>query len=197
MSIYRMPIAAGATHTVDFACQDYAGKHLDLTGYAPRMQMRRSAADQSPAFGFTNDRLAIIQCALQCRFVVATSSPLVIHCEAHELAVDEAVQFSTTNTLPNGLTPGTTYYVIATGLTPWAFMVSDTPGGAPVYGTGTPAGVHTVTVVAPGVVRLTLPPSVTTTMSGDYVYDIEIEAPSFEVYRIVEGLAPVSPEVTR
>ena len=55
---------------------------------------------------------------------------------------DTPVQLSTTGTLPTGLIPGTTYYVVnASGVT---CNLSDTPGGAEINTTGTQSGVHEV-----------------------------------------------------
>jgi len=55
---------------------------------------------------------------------------------------DTPVQLSTTGTLPTGLIPGTTYYVVnASGVT---CNLSDTPGGTEIDTTGTQSGVHEV-----------------------------------------------------
>lgn len=63
----------------------------------------------------------------------------------HGLSVGSPVVFSSTGTLPTGLTTGTTYYVIAAGFTATAFSVALTPGGAGIKTTGAGSGVHTVT----------------------------------------------------
>lgn len=191
-----MQVAAGSTHTIDFGLQDSDGKFLDLTGYTSRMQMRRDVAQPTPDFGFTNDRLSFIPASQQCRFVAATSSPLTVHADNHEFSPGERIQFATTGTLP-GLTPGTTYYVISQGLTPYACQISETEGGAPIYSGVAMSGIHTVSTVNSGVVRLTIPASVTATMSGEYLYDLEIESAGGEVTRVLEGLCSISAEITR
>ena len=55
----------------------------------------------------------------------------------------QEVQFNTTGALPTGLTAGTTYYVIAAGLTTGAFEVSTVAGSTAVTTTGTQSGIQT------------------------------------------------------
>jgi hypothetical protein len=59
----------------------------------------------------------------------------------NNFVVGQSVQFTTTNTLPTNFATGTTYYVIATGLSTSQFEVSATPGGSAISagsaGTGT------------------------------------------------------------
>lgn len=50
----------------------------------------------------------------------------------HGLVAGNPVVFRTTGYLPAGIVPGTTYYVISTGLTTTAFQVSATVGGAAI-----------------------------------------------------------------
>lgn len=62
---------------------------------------------------------------------------------AHTLSEDDQLTFSATQgTLPTGLNSGSTYYVIASGLTADAFKVSTTLGGAAVDVTGTATGTY-------------------------------------------------------
>lgn len=75
---------------------------------------------------------------------VTIASPAVFTLTSHGLAADTKVYFSTTGALPTGITAGTTYYVIATGLTANDFQVSDTLGGTAINTTGTQSGVHKV-----------------------------------------------------
>lgn len=74
---------------------------------------------------------------------VTIASPAVFSSTAHGLAVNMPVYFTTTGALPTGLTAGTTYYVIAAGLTANAFEVSLAPGGSAVNTSGSQSGVHT------------------------------------------------------
>jgi len=54
----------------------------------------------------------------------------------------QAVVFNTTSALPTGLTAGTLYYVISTGLTTSSFQVSTSIGGAAVNTSGSQSGVQ-------------------------------------------------------
>ena len=77
-------------------------------------------------------------------FTVTLASPGVFTRVAHGLVSGDAVKFETTGVLPTGLTPGTTYYVIATGLTADDFEVSATIGGSAIDTSVTQSGVHTL-----------------------------------------------------
>ena len=48
-----------------------------------------------------------------------------------------------------------------------------------------------------GKMQLVLSPEDTATLSGQYLYDVEITAPNGDITRLVDGLAVVAPEVTR
>lgn len=78
---------------------------------------------------------------------ITIAAPGVVSWVAHGLAAGTPVKFATTGALPSGLVAGTTYYVLATGLTTDAFSVSATPGGAAITTTGTQSGVHTASTV--------------------------------------------------
>jgi uncharacterized protein (DUF1800 family) len=76
---------------------------------------------------------------------ISTGVPAVITLSNHGLAPGTPVIFSSTGSLPTGLTAGTTYYVIAPGITASAFEVSATPGGTAVNTTVAGSGTQTVT----------------------------------------------------
>ena len=62
---------------------------------------------------------------------------------AHSLVASDQVTFSATDgTLPTGVTAGTTYYVIASGLTATVFKVSATEGGSSIDVTGSATGTY-------------------------------------------------------
>lgn len=61
----------------------------------------------------------------------------------HGLVAGSPFKFSTTGALPTGVTAGTQYYVIATGLTETTFQFSTSNGGSAVNSSGTQSGVHT------------------------------------------------------
>lgn len=75
---------------------------------------------------------------------VTIASPGVFTLTAHGFNIGTALYFSTTGALPTGLTAGTTYYVIAAGLTASAFQVSTQIGGGAVNTSGTQSGTHKV-----------------------------------------------------
>ena len=75
------------------------------------------------------------------------ATPAVFTRIAHGFIAGNKVVFSTTGALPTGIVAGTTYFVIATGLTADAFQVSATLAGTAIDTTGTQSGVHTVNAV--------------------------------------------------
>lgn len=75
---------------------------------------------------------------------VTIASPGVFTLTAHQFSIGTPVYFSTTGALPTGITAGTTYYVIAAGLTANAFEVSTQVNGTAVNTSGTQSGTHTV-----------------------------------------------------
>ena len=79
---------------------------------------------------------------------ITIASPGVITSNGHGFVAGDAVQFTTTGALPTGITAGTTYYVIAAGLTANAFEISTTRFGSVVNTSGSQSGVHTVANVA-------------------------------------------------
>ncbi|MGM4891268.1 hypothetical protein [Tardiphaga sp. 839_C3_N1_4] len=78
---------------------------------------------------------------------VTIASPGVFTDTAHGFVGGETISFTTTGALPTGLTAGTTYYVLASGLTANSYSVAATPGGAAIATTGSQSGVHTRTTV--------------------------------------------------
>ena len=62
----------------------------------------------------------------------------------HKFVLDSYIHFSTTGTLPTGLTADTPYFVIAGGLTTNQFQVSTSAGGSAVVISGAGTGVHSV-----------------------------------------------------
>lgn len=78
-------------------------------------------------------------------FTVTIASPGVVTWNAHSLVAGDAFRPSTTGALPTGMTPGSYYYVLPTGLTANTFQFSATPGGAAINTTGSQSGTHTGT----------------------------------------------------
>lgn len=196
MSEYKMLIDQGATLKLDFGYQDPFGLFIDLNGFTARMQLRRSYADASPAYSFDSDTLGGVSIISESNTVTFSGGSIVWR--SHVLSAGEAVQITTTGSLSGtGLTAGTTYYLVDTGLTKDGFKVSATPGGAAITITGGGSGVHTCTTVAKGNVRLSIAPVITATMFSVYVYDIEVVSGGGEVTRLISGAAQISPEATK
>jgi hypothetical protein len=114
-----------------------------------------------PAFSYTDDvnfgiagRLALrslgggVTTAQQFKSLgtatIAIANPGVVTRNAHGLTAGTPIRFTTTGTLPGGVTQGTTYFVLATDLSPNTFKFSTSENGAAVETTGTQTGTHTL-----------------------------------------------------
>lgn len=75
---------------------------------------------------------------------ITIASPAVITYTAHSITPNTRVTFSTSGALPTGITVGTVYYVIATGMTVNTFQISATLGGSAVNTSGTQSGTQTI-----------------------------------------------------
>jgi hypothetical protein len=75
---------------------------------------------------------------------ITNASPGVVTWTAHGLQAGDAVVFTTTGSLPTGLTAGTVYYVKAPAAN--TFTVSATVGGAAINTSSAGSGTHTATV---------------------------------------------------
>ncbi len=73
------------------------------------------------------------------------ASPGIVTWTSHGLVGNEPISFTTTGTLPTGITTGVTYYVKYIGVN--TFNVSATPGGANINFTGTSSGTHSCGVL--------------------------------------------------
>lgn len=80
---------------------------------------------------------------------VTIASPAVVTFNSHGLTLNDTVQFTTTGTLPTGLSPSTTYFVISAGLTTNNFELSVTLGGTAITTTGSQSGTHTLIRTTP------------------------------------------------
>jgi microcystin-dependent protein len=76
-------------------------------------------------------------------FTLTIASPAVFTLTSHGLIAGDQVYFTTTGSLPTGLSPNTIYYVISSGLTTNNFEVSATRGGSAVNTSGSQSGTHT------------------------------------------------------
>lgn len=84
---------------------------------------------------------------------ISNGSPATITWTSHGLTAGTELAFSTTGSLPTGLTAGTRYYVIAAGLATNSFRVSATFGGSAVNTSSAGSGTHTAKAIAqmPGI----------------------------------------------
>lgn len=96
---------------------------------------------------------------------VTIASPAVFTKVNHGLRVNEAVIFSTTGTLPTGITAGTSYFVLSAGLTLDVFQVSthnpypafDGEGSA-INTSGSQSGIHSMQIQGADWQNIRLPP---------------------------------------
>lgn len=75
---------------------------------------------------------------------ISIASPGIITRTAHGLGSGDKVYFETTGALPTGIVAGTTYYVLASGITSSTFKIATTPGGTAINTSGTQSGTHTL-----------------------------------------------------
>lgn len=75
---------------------------------------------------------------------ISIASPGVVTWNDHQLSNGSSLQFSTTGTLPTGLSPFTTYFIV--NATTNTFQLSLTSGGAAINTSGTQSGTHTAWV---------------------------------------------------
>ena len=81
----------------------------------------------------------------QATAAITIAAPGVVTWIAHGRLAGCPVRFSSTGNLPTGLVAGTTYYVLAAGLTANTFEVGATPGGSAITTSGSTTGIITVT----------------------------------------------------
>lgn len=112
----------------------------------------REAIEHCRPYQFKIERGA--DCTPEAMVTITNAEPAVITWNAHGLFGNQPVVFTTTGTLPTGLTAGKVYYVIADGLTADTFSVSATEGGAPVGTTADGSGTHTASAPPVGMTDL-------------------------------------------
>lgn len=123
---------------------------------------------------------------------VTIATPAVVSWTAHGRVAGDTFCFATTGALPTGITAGTTYYVISTGLGANSFQFSATSGGSAVNTSGSQSGTHYASVDAAGTVAAGLlgkrgslivghqrNVKVTATATGDFDYGYVLTNPTF------------------
>lgn len=76
-------------------------------------------------------------------FTVNIANPATFTSSSHGLVAGDIISFSTTGSLPNGLSSSKHFFVLAAGLTGSEFRVSLSPNGTAVGTTGSQSGTHT------------------------------------------------------
>lgn len=114
----------------------------------PGQKKFRAAIDDCRPYQFRIDWAA--DCLPSSVVAISVADPGVITWNAHGLAADQPVVFTTTGTLPAGLSPGVAYFVVSAGLTANAFSVAATAGGAPIETTSAGTGAHTASAPPAG-----------------------------------------------
>jgi hypothetical protein len=95
------------------------------------------------AHGLSANDPVVLAIPLRRRTATMTiASPGVVTLVAHNFSAGQPIIFRTTGALPTGVTAGTTYYVISTGLAADTFRFSTTVGGAAVNTSGSQSGTH-------------------------------------------------------
>ncbi len=80
--------------------------------------------------------------------MISIANPCVVTIVAHGLSAGDIVQFSTSGSLPGGLSTNTNYYVIAAGLGADVFEISATLAGSAIITTGSQTGLQTCYLVS-------------------------------------------------
>lgn len=114
----------------------------DTTRQPMRAAGKKWQAFDASAYTFTNLYEDTAKSSVgTCTITIA--SPGVITYAAHGLDVTDPVVFTTSVSLPTGITAGTTYYV-KTVLTADTFTIAATPGGTVITTSGSQSGTHTL-----------------------------------------------------
>lgn len=88
-------------------------------------------------------------------FTLEASEPTEVNWADHGLLAGQPVIFSNVGgALPTGITSGTVYYVLATGLTTGVFTFSATPGGAAVEASVAGSGTSTASAPPAGMIDM-------------------------------------------
>lgn len=127
-----------------------SGRVLGVHQYKGKVYAFRNNAAGTAAVMHVNSSAGWVPVALgrelkfmqrQSVVTITIAAPGVVSWASHGLAAGQKVTFSTTGSLPTGITAGVTYYVLAPAA--GTFQLAATPGGAAITTTGTQSGVHT------------------------------------------------------
>jgi hypothetical protein len=141
-----------ASRSSDFPTWDGLGNHTGGAGNNFFGYNDDITGGNPIAYGL--NAVGIVRATQTATVTITIASPGVITWTAHGFFAGVAVVFTTTGTLPTGITAGTTYYVISAGLTANNFEISATQGGAAISTSGSQSGTHTGTVSLAGAITL-------------------------------------------
>lgn len=130
-----MPLAASGENTNLIPYQNLAGSYIYLTSKNSSIY-KISLANLGSYLDLGSKSLG--------SFTITIATPAVFILNNHGLVAGDTVRFTTTGTLPTGLSLNTTYYVIAGGLTSNNFEVAATAGGTAINTSGSQSGTHTL-----------------------------------------------------
>ncbi len=141
----RMALASSITKRLDAAWTVGTGNggldqgSIANATYHKHLIMRSDSGVVDAIYSLSHDRSRTV--------TMTVASPAVVTWgvagNGHGLVAGSPFKFSTTGALPTGVTAGTQYYVISTGLTETTFQFSTSNGGSAVNSSGTQSGVHT------------------------------------------------------
>ena len=130
----QVDIASSSTFDVDI---EYVTLPSDITAFVGVSDKQTTAGADYTA---TDVNLIDAQTA-----TMTIASPCVVSVTAHGLADADPIKFSTTDTLPTGITAGTTYYVDKTDNDSFNISTDASDlGGSQVDTSGSQAGTHTI-----------------------------------------------------
>lgn len=136
----RPTVAFAAPTTVDTAKQIANSADVNFGGAA-------GAADVV-GFGFYDAAsagdLKALKAFKAAPVTISIASPGVVSWAAHGLVNGDAVRLTSTGSLPTGLSPDTTYYVVSAATD--TFSLASTPGGSAVATSGSQSGIHTASL---------------------------------------------------
>lgn len=116
---------------------------------------------------------------------ISNAEPAVVGWVAHGLPDGTPVVFTTTGSLPTGLTPSTTYYVVNAAAD--TFEVAATVGGSPIDTSGAGSGIHTATAVPVGETDL---------FAGFALFGVKSGGDASASRLITMPIQPIAPAVT-
>ncbi len=102
-----------------------------------------SRATYAHLFSITNTSLGTV--------TMTIATPCVVSFTAHGMQIGDSIYFTTTNSLPTGVSANTQYFIISAGFGVDSFEISASFGGAAINTSGSQSGVHTLHRTAFGV----------------------------------------------